>query len=97
MVRTDFDRGAAFQRPLTSGKPKPATMRFRPFSSAQVATFEDFFEQTLGMGSSKFEMPHPFTGLVRVWRFRDVENPYQIEPLGRAHYTVSVNLELFPV
>lgn len=93
-ARTSFDRGRDFQRPISSGKPKPFSMRFAPLTLDEMNTFEEFYEDTLGQGSLEFEMLHPFSDLVRNWRFLDEENSYQISEIGSHHYAITVSLEL---
>lgn len=54
-IRTDFDSGYARQRQRFTATPQYRTVQWL-LTAAQMATFKNFFYNTIGLGANWFEM-----------------------------------------
>lgn len=96
VLRTDMDAGPAKQRKRFTAAPRPVALVFAPISVDTLAVFEGFFEGEIGSGALDFEMEHPITDQVGRFRFIGGDEPWQIVPIGKDAYQLSVSLELLP-
>ncbi|XAT57846.1 hypothetical protein GN241_11025 [Rhodobacteraceae bacterium IMCC1335] len=96
VLRTDMDAGPAKQRKRFTAAPRPVALIFEPLSVATLYGFENFFENDIASGALAFEMEHPITDVVGKFRFVGGDEPWQIVPIGKNAYRLTVSLELLP-
>lgn len=96
VLRTEMDAGPAKQRKRFTAAPRPVLLVFAPLTVDAVVGFEAFFENDIAFGALAFRMVHPITDVVRKFRFIGSDEPWQIEPIGKNAYRLSVSLELLP-
>lgn len=92
VIRTDMDVGPAKRRARYTWAPRRFTVPL-VLTTAQVATFETFYESTLGYGVDAFDWTHPRT-LASV-SFAFVRRP-DFAPIGAGYWRTSLDLELQP-
>lgn len=91
-IRTQMDTGAAKVRQRTTAGARPMDTVFL-MTTAQVATFETFFNTTLSGGSLSFEWTHPRTGTTGTFRIKSTPD---YKPVGATHWHVSMQMEQLP-
>jgi hypothetical protein len=96
VLRSEMDAGPAKQRKRFTAAPRPVALVFEPLSAAALSQFEVFYEIEIGFGALDFEMEHPITDLVGRYRFVGGEEPWQVVPIGKDAYRLTVSLELLP-
>jgi hypothetical protein len=98
-VRSNPDHGAAKQRPRFTAIVKEYEDASVHMTGAQLATFETFYEDDLGMGSLSFDWKNPVTDDAATLRFTGEYEVTQIDahqtPALRT-YLVTLPLELIP-
>lgn len=92
-IRSNMDSGAIKMRRRSSSGIGNISCVFE-FSSAQMTTFETFYNSTLSHGVLPFTWVHPRTGATLTDKWRFVDTP-KIDPQGEG-YVVSVQLEYLP-
>lgn len=85
--------GPSIDRRRSTAAGALVAMTFR-MTSAQVDSFQFFFEKILGDGVSPFLLKHPRTRNIDEWKF--ASDPYEIAQRGRG-YDVKLNLLWMPV
>lgn len=91
-IRSQVERGTAKVRRRTLATPDMVSFSVL-LTTAQAATFEDFYDIDVKSGSLSFDMTHPRTGETRQFRFKA---PPSYVPVGKL-WRVSVSLELLKV
>lgn len=91
-IRSKMDVGPAKSRRRISAGVRDHKMQY-VVTSAQLAIFEEFYEDTLLSGSVSFEWEHPRTKVDGLWRIKTVP---EWEPLGAGNYHLSFEAELLP-
>lgn len=94
ILRTEMDQGPDKVRRITTANTKEYQMTFR-MDESQVATFEDFFNNTIAHGSLKFDFDDPRTGTTREWRVVVPPEP-TITNLGGNVWNVRMTWEKLP-
>lgn len=92
---TPFDKGTPARRRNTLASPRSVSLRIPYLPRAELAVFEDWFEDVLGGGALAFEMPHPLTGAVRTWAF-EPGAPYETLRVNNRTVSLSLSLSLYP-
>lgn len=71
------------------------SMKFR-ITTAQVAIFENFFQDSLSDGALSYTWPDPVTGASASWRF-DPSGPYSLnETAAPGKWELSIQIEKLP-
>jgi hypothetical protein len=91
-VRTQMDAGPAKQRPRFTAVVKPLTFTMH-FTRAQVAILETFHDDTLALGSLKFDFTHPRTLVTKTFRFVSEPKP---RPLSGNVWIAQMQWEMMP-
>jgi hypothetical protein len=93
LMRTEMDVGPAKVRRRGSVGVYRYPFQFR-LTTAQLATFENWYINTLGQGAEQFEFVDPISEELSIFRFAGIDG-YSVARQGR-HRIVSVQWELLP-
>jgi len=91
-VRTQMDAGPAKVRRRFTAGTRDFNAEFI-MSKSQVATFDDFYINTINGGANRFDFDNPRTGTTH--EFRIVDQP-QYQKIGPDAFRVSMKLEQLP-
>lgn len=91
LIRTEMDAGPAKVRRRMTSNVRPITASIT-VTSAQLDTFESFFNTTLSGGVSRFNYTHPVHGAVEM-RFSGVPSYAKI---GGDRWRIDMALEVMP-
>ncbi|MBU1567721.1 MAG: hypothetical protein KJ630_19115 [Proteobacteria bacterium] len=91
-IRSKMDVGPAKSRRRISAGVREHKASYL-LTSAQLTTFETFYETTLLSGSEKFTWIHPRTKVSGEWRIKALP---EWSPLGNGWYGLTLELELLP-
>ena len=92
LVRTPMDAGPEKRRPRYSAKPIDVSFALL-MSSAQIDTFETFFEDTLNWGTDSFDWIHQRTLVAVTYEFASRPS-YQ--PISSRFWRVPLDLVIWP-
>ena len=99
IIRTQMDVGPAKVRPRSTADVTKFESVTLYFTRSQVATFDAFYQQTLGFGSLSFEFTHPRTGKIVDARMVNPPEYTAMAPrqaAAREIYKVDLSLEFLP-
>jgi len=91
-IRSQMDTGPSKQRRRSTAAARPITCSFE-MTAAEVATFEDFFLNTLNDGSLAFNWKNPRTNSDAEFRFTQ---EYSLSNQGGDNWLVNCSLEQLP-
>lgn len=97
-VRSEMDTGPAKQRQRFTAVTKNYDAQII-VTGAQLATFNTFYETTIGNGTDSFTWVDPFSGASETLRFRDDPQETNMKPDATADdrlYMVTLPLEVLP-
>ena len=96
-IRTQNSKGQAKQRPRFTAAPQGFALEFAPLTAAQLSIFETWYFVELKMGALSFDMPHPITDAISIWRFVAGGANYNFKPIGKDAFQLNLtSLELLP-
>jgi hypothetical protein len=93
MVRTTMDAGPAKRRRRISAAPKKMHEVYE-MTSAQLVTFEEFYNDTLLDGSLTFTKNNPRTGVSSTYAFGETKPSWS--NIGPGYWLVDLDLEILP-
>ncbi len=96
VLRTDMEAGPAKQRRRFTAAPRPVLLVFEPVSEKGISDFDRFFVEDIQSGALGFQMKHPITDDLRMFRFVGGDEPWHVAPIGKDAFRISVSLELLP-
>ena len=85
------DIGPSISRRRTTLAIKEYEIRFKRWTSAELATFETWYETTAGGGVEEFTLTDPETQALAVWRFASGQT-YRVEILTPEFRRVSIRV-----
>jgi len=88
-IRTDMDRGPAKVRRRSTFEPEIYLMSFL-MTTAQLATFETWFDTNLLGGTARFDFTHPLDATTYEWRFMET---YQVSDKKAGNFEVQMRWE----
>lgn len=91
-IRTDFESGYARQRQRYTATPQQRSVQW-VFSAAQMATFKNFFYNTIGLGTDWFQMDLDIGNGINTYDCRFTQ-PYQDMLLPPSNWQVTGSLEV---
>jgi len=91
-LRSPMDVGPDKVRRRSTSEPRPLGWDSQ-MTTAQVATFDTFYNTTLVSGTLTFNFPHPRTTVSSEMRYTQ---PPQYTPVGDGQWMVSMQVEIMP-
>lgn len=94
VVRTQTETGPAKQRKRYTTPVETFQMTFR-MTDSEVTTFKDFYQNTLGGGSTSFTYTNPRDGSSYTLRFRNAggKAAYSISAVSALFFDVAITVE----